>query len=273
MSSMGKASRNKKRNTNQSQSAREKLRAEIAAKQQKELRNKRLMVGGVIGAITLIVVIVAVAIGMGAKKIETEQIALPNIAENGNGVAVFTNAETKPDAPLVEVYQDFQCPGCAQVERVYGPLFEKLAQDGDIQLQFNTMTFLDRNYGGANKDSSTRAAMAAACSDTVGKYPEYHKTVLMNQSQNGSGYTEDQLRVNFPEQVGITGDDLVAFQSCYDGKATQKFVQDNAEAASRAGVVQTPTYMINGKQLDTQLMASVRDSNSLLGLLKATAGE
>lgn len=265
---MGKASRNKKNSEQPPMTAREKLRAEQAKAAKKKDHTQKLWIAGVVAAITVIAITVALAIGMGNKEVTTAQVEAPNLAANGKGIKVLPDIALKDGAPLVEVYEDYQCPGCAMAHQVYGPIMKNLALNGEIDLQYNTMTFLDAQSRGANANSSSRAAFAASCADTVGRFLDYHNTVYINQPREGSGYSDQQLRETFAQRSGIKGDSLTKFQSCYDDRATQKLVQDIAEAASRDGVSQTPTYKVNGKTLDLQTLSEARDEKSVLEMLK-----
>ena len=68
--------------------------------------------------------------------------------------------------------------------------------------------------------------------------------------QNAGGYTDQQLRVDFPALVGIEGEDLKKFQELYDGRAFADFVQETDDAFQRAQIKGTPTFIVNGKQLE-----------------------
>jgi protein-disulfide isomerase len=159
----------------------------------------------------------------------------------------------------VALFADYQCPACASFEQAFGPQLEKLAKDGDIQLEYRTMTFLDTNL---RNDSSTRAANAAACADLVGHYADYHNAVFANQpTGEGSGYTDEQLTGAFTQQAGITGAELEEFRSCYTNKRFSGFVTRVDQEAGRAGITGTPSMTVNGNTLDFNNLT--QDPNSL----------
>lgn len=161
---------------------------------------------------------------------------------------VVNPGKAKAGAPVVAVFQDYQCPVCKVLEDQYGSYLEKLADAGTIQLEYHTMTFLDGNLG---NDASVRAAQAAACADVAGSYAKYHDTVYKNQpTQEGKGYTDEQLRTTFAKEAGLSGDQLVTFQTCYDDKKMANWVTGTQELASQAGVNSTPTIRVNGKDFD-----------------------
>lgn len=161
---------------------------------------------------------------------------------------VVNPGKAKAGAPVVALFQDYQCPVCKVLEDQYGSYLEHLATAGRIQLEYHTMTFLDGNL---RNDASTRAAQAAACADVVGAYAKYHDAIYTNQpAQEGAGYTDEQLRTTFAKEAGITGDKLVTFEACYDDKKMANWVTGTQDAASKAGVNGTPTIRVNGKDFD-----------------------
>ncbi|MCL2490846.1 MAG: DsbA family protein [Propionibacteriaceae bacterium] len=154
----------------------------------------------------------------------------------------------KPDALIVDVQFDYQCPYCGKLEQGYDQAFADLAASGDIILRYHLRTFLDR-FGG--NSSSTMAGIAAACADVVDntKYAAYHNTIFANQpATEGTGYTDQQLRSDFATAAGFTGDALTTFQACYDRRATRDWVAYSEP--NNAGLVQNPnppnTYLFGG---------------------------
>ena len=65
-------------------------------------------------------------------------------------------------APVLEVWEDFQCPSCGAVEAANGDGIAKLAEDGKVTLIWRPTTFLDKNLG------NDRAASTAPSPPGVG---------------------------------------------------------------------------------------------------------
>jgi protein-disulfide isomerase len=165
--------------------------------------------------------------------------------------AIMVNPTVGVSVPLVVEYFDYQCPACRATDHVFGARLAELASKGVIRLEFHAMTFLDDNL---RNDSSTRAAVAAACADTVDAYGSYHRVIYANQpAKEGAGYLDSQLRTTFAASAGINGSRLQTFQKCYDSRATATFVVGVDQAAKDAGVHSTPTLRFNGKDIRSQL--------------------
>lgn len=170
--------------------------------------------------------------------------APPHANADKTGIVV-NPGKAKAGAPVVALYQDYQCPVCKVLEDNVGDALEKAADDGTISLEYRTMTFLDGNL---KNDSSTRSAQAAACADGVGAYAKYHDAIYANQpAQEGAGYTDKQLTEDFTKAAGVTGSRLATFKACYADKKMAGFVTGTNAAAGKAGVTGTPTVKVNGK--------------------------
>lgn len=191
----------------------------------------------------------------------------PNATAAGNGIVV--NPGTADGKPVVELFFDYQCPGCGSLERSAGQYILGGAQQGDYQLIYRPMIFLDTNL---RNDSSLRAANAAACYAEVGDYAAYHQAVFNNQpAQEGQGYTDDLLRNQLPAQLGTSGDKLTQFQQCYDAGTYKSFAQQTNTAAARDGVTGTPTVHVNGKNLDLTTLSAPDQFPAAVA--KAAAGQ
>lgn len=232
-----------------STSRREALRRQQEAEAARARRMRIISLAAALLALALVAVVGTVWYNDHRTKVKaaSAQGTPKNALADKSGISV-NPGKAKAGAPTLTIYFDYQCPYCKHAEEKLGTTINTLAAKGDINLEYRTMTFLDTNL---RNDSSSRAAVAAACSDNAGAYAKYHDVVFQHQpTQEGVGYTDQQLRADFAQQAGITGSALTDFQACYDAKATQDFVKGVDEKAAKAGVTSTPTYRVNGKDLD-----------------------
>ena len=243
------------------------LQQEAAAKRQRQMRI--IGVASAVLALGLIAVVVGYLINQNHNKstVAASQAIPVNANADHTGIVVPGTTAAKAGAPTLVEYQDYQCPACKQYYDIYGKIIDSLVNKGELNLEYRTMTFLDVNL---RNDASTRAAVAAACADNVGAYQKYHDAIYANQpAQEGVGYTDQQLRVTFAAQAGISGDLLTKFQQCYDARATSKFVTGVDDAAGKANVTSTPTYRVNGK--DFKLSSVNPTEAEVLAAIKAAA--
>ncbi|MDR0285352.1 MAG: DsbA family protein [Propionibacteriaceae bacterium] len=183
-------------------------------------------------------------------------VFIPPHGTDAMGYIEVKSAAAKPDAIVVGEHTDYQCPGCGGLTRYYGPAYEQLVERGDVILQIHIRSFLDNNL---KNDSSSRAAYASTCADVVGRFAAYHQTVYNHQpEQEGAGYTDQQLRIDFAAEAGITGADLTTFQQCYDSRQTKAYVQQMERVNSTSRTINgpdqappsgTPAIYVNGTAL------------------------
>lgn len=169
----------------------------------------------------------------------------PNALPNAGGIRV---GDAGDDVPRVHVYVDFQCPWCGQLERTSGADIYQAAQDGDIQLTYTVMSFLDGNL---RNDSSSRAANAALCADDQGVFAEFTAAAFAGQPEEGAGYTDEQL-TSFAETAGVK--DMDAFNSCMADGTHADYVTDMQTRSTQDGITGTPRVLINGEELSNEDM-------------------
>lgn len=239
-----------------SQNNREKLRKEQAAKAHQQRINRIIGIAGAIMAVVLIAVFAVVLIQQQGNANPNDPNATQPPNATADSKAIIVNpGKAAQDAPVVELFFDYQCPICKQFESIYGEALLKLANDGEINLHYRNMVFLDTNL---RNDASMRAGVAAACADFAGKYSEFHNEIYVHQPENeGDGYTDEVLRDTIPASVGITADALTTFQKCYDSQSTKAFVQGTNDKALQDGVNGTPTLHVNGKDVPLSKFANV----------------
>jgi len=213
-----------------------KSRKEAARVQAKRQRTRNTLIAAIFG----IVVVVGIVVLLVNRSSPTSDVVAPPGVDANLGIPIGTAT-----SPVVDVYEDFQCPICGAVEQNVGALLEHLANDGQIRLVYHIMSFLDINL---KNDSSKRAANAAGCAQDQGLFFEYHNEVFANQpATEGAGYTDDQL-IQFAETVGIP--DMNRFKQCVADDTFGNWVTQMEINSENRQVTGTPTLMVNGKVVD-----------------------
>ena len=213
-----------------------------------------VVIGAIVAAVVVVAVVVAILIGNSGKSgpsTGTSGSSAPVGVVGGTGGGILVNPATaKGNAPTLDVYEDFQCPSCAQLEKAMGPAMASMAKAGQVKLVVHVLSFLDANL---KNDSSSRAANAAACAADARKYLEYHSAVFAAQpAQEVAGYTDAQL-TEVAKTAGITGTALTTWQRCTSSGQHAQYVTDVQTGAEKAGVFGTPTVKLNGKDITKTL--------------------
>ena len=208
----------------------------------------RIVVATVVVVLVIVAVVTAVILGSSDKKEATTAggSSLPKgVVAMGAGIVV--NPDAPANVPTLDLYEDFQCPVCAQFERIFGHQLAEMVQGNQIKLVAHTLSFLDDNL---RNDSSNRAANAAACAADQGKFLQYHAATFQGQpAQEGAGFTDADL-VQFAGQAGLGGEALNSWQQCYSSRAHNQWVESVQTQSEKDGVNGTPTLKLNGTTMN-----------------------
>lgn len=164
--------------------------------------------------------------------------------------------------PTLEIWEDFQCPACAQVEAAAGEQIKALADEGRVKLLFRPATFLDISLAGTNgangnPNSSARSTSAWGCAIDAGKTGEYHSGVFgIQPAEEGVGFSDQQL-IDLGSTVGIADADLATFTTCVQEGTYLSWAANSNKAFTDAGVGGTPTAYLNGVELNSSDLADV----------------
>jgi protein-disulfide isomerase len=194
----------------------------------------RYLVIGVVVAVVAIMVVPTVI-----SKNRTVSQVIPATVSEDNGYAISFNTEDET-LPVVDIYEDFQCPICQQFEGLNGEYINSLITEKKAAVRFNILSFLGTE--------SVLAANAAACSNDEDKFLDFHLGLYANQpgAENSGEWSADRL-IAIGAASGLTSD---SFKSCVKELKYEGWVAKVAEAGSKAGVNSTPTVFVNGKEID-----------------------
>ncbi|QIN84561.1 thioredoxin domain-containing protein [Rubrobacter tropicus] len=153
------------------------------------------------------------------------------------------------DAPVtIRLYEDFQCPACAQFARETLPeVVERHVEPGEAKLVSETLAFL-----GPDSVSTARAAIAAGEQD---RYWQYAFLLFQNQGAENSGYATEEFLTNLAEET----QDLDVSE--WDEARGEDLVEEELNAvqtkANEDGVNSTPTLVISGPEGERKLRGAV----------------
>ena len=174
---------------------------------------------------------------------------LPSDSDYAYGVPFSTAASS---APVLQLWEDLQCPACEALEKSNGEGIRELASTGKIQLIWRPTTFLDANL---NNDSSLRATAAWGCAIDQGKTQEFHNTVYANPpATEGDGFTDAQL-ISFAEESGIEGTALETFTKCMNAHTYLGWAANSTDAFYKSGAQGTPYGVLNGTVVPNDVLA------------------
>lgn len=241
-----------------------------AAEKQRE-RKVRLIGGSVVAVILAALIAIPLITGRG------KVAGLRNDAQIPAGVSRETyglrigpawDAPNAESIPKLQIWEDFQCPVCRDMEKASGSTIVELAMQGKLRLEWRPVMFLDeslaeQNAAANNPQSSTRATMALGCAADAGVAHKYHSAVFDLQPKNeGDGYSSAAL-LKAAETSGLSGDKFRAFSACVDSEKYADWAFNTDALFAREGNTGTPTGYLNGKELEQQPVNVLMDPAAL----------
>lgn len=223
------------------------VRAQAALEEQQRAERRRMMIvaGSIVAFLVLVAVVVVVISSTRDTTGETPD-ATPEQATADYGLVVGED-----DAPTeIVIYEDPQCPVCAQLEAEVAEDLAAAAEAGDVRVEYRIVSFLDE---ASSNDYSSRAANAlVATYDVSGPevFEALHRTLFEQQTpEGGAGHSDDQL-VEFAVEAGADEDEIRPLVE--DGSYLQ-WIANATDAMSRNGVTGTPTVFVDGERADDPL--------------------
>lgn len=151
----------------------------------------------------------------------------------------MTYGNPKAKAVLTE-YADFQCPGCG----AYYPIIKQLTQDYKDKLFFVYRFFPLTNVH-RNALVSSEAGYAAS---RQGKFWEMHDLLFAHQSDWAELSDPTNTFISYAQQAGLNIDQ---FKKDYTSTTTADYIKGQEQAAIDLGLPGTPTFFVNGKQIQS----------------------
>ncbi|GII86325.1 hypothetical protein Ssi03_43150 [Sphaerisporangium siamense] len=228
-------------------SARDRIKSQ-RERERKEQARRRVV------TIVAVVVVVLAVIGGGwwyvdRGKSETVGGGLAPITFQQDGSVAM--AKPGVQKPVVDVYEDFQCPACQAFEQTSSATLKNMAADGQVKVVYHPINIFSQEPTLGN---TMRASSAARCVP-AGQWLAFHDRLFKEQPpETRSGFSLDDL-VKWGKEAGVTDP---GFESCV---RSQKHAQAQAAYSTKildAKLVPegTPTLRLNGEIVDNNVAFS-----------------
>lgn len=216
------------------------------AHQQAQARRERAGKAAVLGGAAAVAIVLVVAIFLVLRSNDTSGQAADRVPANTNddyGVVIG-----EADAPrTITLYEDLQCPVCAQFEALTGEQINKGLDQGTIQVEYRLVSFLDN--ASANDYSSRAMNAALAVLDTAGKdaFKEFHDAAFANQPAEGGPGPDDQALIEAAVAAGADEEEVTPL---IEDKVFEQWIENATDQMSQNDVTGTPTVLIDGERID-----------------------
>ncbi|MGI5287380.1 DsbA family protein [Nonomuraea polychroma] len=150
-------------------------------------------------------------------------------------------ADLSSDAPVLDVFEDYDCPVCKDMHAKVDSTIQRLAREGKVKVVFHPVTiFRDEPM----RSNSIRAAAAARCVPEANWLAFRDELYAIQPAPHGvvSGFTVEEL-VKAARKAGAEVDDCVTSQS---------YAKAHLEQSAKIQLEGTPTLVLDGQLLGNE---------------------
>ncbi len=185
--------------------------------------------------------------------------AAPATANENDAITVGKSGEAGStngaNAVVVDLYLDYLCPFCGQLEQTSDVMLSELVASGDVTLAYHPLSTQDHNA--ADSVYSTRAASAAAyvADQAPEAFKDFSTALFANQPAEGTRGLTNAKMAEIAQAAGVPAATAAKIS---DGTAMETFGGWVQAATMRAGQdtavlhedgkLYTPTILINGER-------------------------
>jgi protein-disulfide isomerase len=193
-------------------------------------RNPMLIRLGVLAAVALVAVLVAVTLASPHKSEPAKGKGSGAATAAFKGIPQSGIALGSPKAPVTMVeFADLQCPFCAEYQRaVFPTILKRYVRTGKVRVELRLLRFL-----GPDSDRLARVAAAAAAQNRMWQFVEL---AYERQGAENSGYATDDFINSLAADAGL--------ESVNAGARAEQAIARNEQAAQTLGVSSTPAFLI-----------------------------
>ncbi|MER8104000.1 thioredoxin domain-containing protein [Kitasatospora sp. NPDC094016] len=253
--------------------ATDRMRAARAQAERSDRIRRRVVIGGASAAVLALVAGVAFAVGgsSGSGSADAAASGPLVVPANTGGQDGTVITYGKADAPhTLEIYEDFRCPFCEQLETTTGKAIQQLADDGTYKIEYHLATFLDKNLGGKGSRTALAAA-GAALNEGADKFKQFHDVLYANQpDERTDGFADVNHLLDLAGQVpGLKTDGFV--KAVQDGTYAPWAAKVNEEF-NKSDVTGTPTVKLDGRKLDVLTGGKAATPEQFTAMVKQVTG-
>lgn len=163
-------------------------------------------------------------------------------------------ADRSSDAPVLDVFEDFDCPVCKDMHAKVDATIQRLAREGKVKVVFHPVTiFQDEPM----RSNSIRAAAAARCVPAENWLAFRDELYSIQPAPHGvaSGFTVEEL-VKAARKAGAAVDECVRSQS---------YAKAHVAESAKIRLEGTPTVVLDGRLLGNEAFDAAALERAITG--------
>ena len=224
----------------------ERAKAAAAEARRKAKRKERLVYVAV--AVIVVAIVGGAYLAIRAANDTSATAAPPAGATADYGIAI---GEEGADHQVV-IYEDFLCPACRSLESQVNDQLAAAIEQGKVRVEYRAMDFLSRFGDYSKRSANAFAAVLEVAGPEAAK--EFHDRLYAEQPPETGPFPEDDWLVDHAVAAGADEDEV---RPLIEDLGFEGWVADGTDAASQAGVRQTPTVYVDGEEVTADTMDGV----------------
>jgi len=236
--------------------ARERLAEQRRLEAQRRKRNRTMaIIGGALAVIVIVVVGVVVVQHNRSSSADFTGKPAPIAKQSDGSVVMAKKGVTKP---VLDIYEDFQCPICHEFEKRKSDTVKQLAAQGKAKVVYHPMTIFGDQGASKNAHDNSVRALNASMAAPDGKWLAFHDKLYANQPDEtqAGGFPLKSL-VTWGKQAGITDP---SFAKAVRTMSYESTAEQNTQKILKSGIQGTPNIKVNGKELELKSLMNSQDA-------------
>ncbi|MFN8567249.1 MAG: DsbA family protein [Kouleothrix sp.] len=161
-----------------------------------------------------------------------------------------TRGQASAPVTVIE-FADYQCPACGVFATTLEPaIIKDYIDTGKVKMVFHDFPL-------SQHKNAVPAAEAARCAGDQGAYWPMHDLLFAKQAEWENSAPPADLFAGYAQQLKL---DRGAFEQCTNGRTHQQSIQAAYQASVKAGINQTPTFVVDGKAYDYNQLRGAIDA-------------
>ncbi|MFC6082842.1 DsbA family protein [Sphaerisporangium aureirubrum] len=229
-------------------SARERIKTQREADRRRDRRRRLITVSAAAAAVLAVLGGGWWYVQSGMSEAPTANLA--PIAVQGDGTVVMARAGVSK--PVLDIYEDFQCPACQAFERASAATVKNMAAEGLVKVVYHPITIFSEEPASGN---TMRASSAARCVPDGRQWMAFHDRLFKEQPpETSKGFAIADL-IAWGKDSGVTAPGFSAcVTSVKHAQAQAAFTKKVIDA--RLVTQGTPTLRLDGAEMNNKVAFS-----------------
>ncbi|MFP7366640.1 DsbA family protein [Corynebacterium callunae] len=162
----------------------------------------------------------------------------------------LSSPDAKADAEIVQLYEDYSCPHCAELAEATDAEMKSEIEAGNLIVEIKPLNFLDRDNIDGHSTHSLAAALAVADTNDAQMYWNFRTFLLEEQDEIANIWSDE----DFADALEAKGVDSATVETVRNSDNVQRAYDlgtaNGEELTETTGSLSSPRVLQDGKDVD-----------------------